>query len=162
MGQGNRGTVERIGARVSTAEDTLAIQQLIARYPLAVDGRDWDSLDDLFTPDARLDFTTFGGPAADITSIKKFLDESLGIFTLSQHMMGLPAITLDGDRATARTSCLNPMVLPKGDGSDAVWLIGLWYDDEFVRTAAGWRFTSRKQHRAYTLVGMVDTPLGPA
>jgi hypothetical protein len=77
-------------------------------------------------------------------------------------MMGLPLITLDGDRATARTSCNNPMVLDSADGTTAVWLIGLWYDDEFARTPDGWRFASRRQERCYSIVGLQDTPLGPA
>jgi hypothetical protein len=136
--------------------DRLAIQDLIARYPIAVDGRDWDALDDLFTDDARIDFTAFGGPAGDLASIKVFLRDALGGFRRTQHMMGLPAITLSGDRATARTSCNNPMVIDGADGETSVWLIGLWYDDEFARTAEGWRFTSRKQERAYFLTGLKD------
>ena len=136
--------------------DRLAIQDLIARYPLAVDGRDWDRLDDLFTSDAHIDFTAFGGPAGDLASTKTFLRDALGGVLRTQHMMGLPAITLDGDRATARTSCNNPMVIGNPDGSTAVWLIGLWYDDEFARTADGWRFTSRKQERCYFVTSLTD------
>jgi SnoaL-like domain len=137
--------------------DRLAIQDLIARYPLAVDGRDWDALDELFTPDARIDFTAFGGPAGDLASTKSFLRDALGGFRRTQHMMGLPAITLDGDRATSRTSCNNPMVIDNADGSTAVWLIGLWYDDEFARTPDGWRFTARVQERCYLVTGLTDT-----
>jgi hypothetical protein len=137
--------------------DRLAIQDLIARYPRAVDGRDWDGLDELFTPDARIDFTAFGGPAGDLESTKSFLREALGGFRRTQHMMGLPAITLDGDRATSRTSCHNPMVIDNADGSTAVWLIGLWYDDEFARTPDGWRFTARVQERCYFVTGLTDT-----
>ena len=91
----------------------------------------------------------------------RFLRESLGLFVRSQHMMGLPLITLDGDRARARTPCTNPMVMKNDDGSASVWLIGLWYDDEFARTSDGWRFTSRMQERCYSVVGLQDTPLGP-
>jgi hypothetical protein len=144
---------------LSEVADRLAIQDLIARYPLAVDGRDWDALDSLFTADARIDFTAFGGPAGDLLSTKEFLRDALGGFRRSQHMMGLPAITLDGDRATARTSCNNPMVIDGADGETSVWLIGLWYDDEFVETADGWRFASRTATRCYSVVGLTDTPL---
>jgi hypothetical protein len=141
---------------LSEVADRLAIQDLIARYPLAVDGRDWDALDSLFAADARIDFTAFGGPAGDLLSTKEFLRDALGGFRRTQHMMGLPAITLDGDRATARTSCNNPMVIDGADGETSVWLIGLWYDDEFARTPDGWRFTSRKQERSYFLTGLED------
>ena len=74
-------------------------------------------------------------------------------------MMGLPDVQLDGDTATARTSCNNPMISTKPDGTTAVWLIGLWYDDTFVRTDAGWRFSGRTQTRCYTLTGLTDTPM---
>ena len=143
---------------MSEVEDQLAIQNLIARYPIAVDGRDWDALDDLFAADAQIDFTAFGGPAGDLASIKRFLRDALAGFARTQHMMGLPAITLAGDRASSRTSCSNPMVLDGADGETSVWLIGLWYDDEFVRTPDGWRFSSRKQERNYFITGLKDAP----
>ena len=145
-------------AAVAELADRLAIQDLIARYPLAVDGREWDALDDLFTPDARIDFSAFGGPVGDLASTKMFLKETLVGFRRTQHMMGLPAITLGGDRATARTSCNNPMVIDNADGSVGVWLIGLWYDDEFARTPDGWRFTARVQERCYFVTGLKDAP----
>jgi hypothetical protein len=140
--------------------DRLAIQDLIARYAVVVDSRDYDALDDLFTADARIDFTAFGGPDGTPAEIKTFLAANLGTFSRTQHMMGLPLIKLDGERASARTSCNNPMVLLDADGSTKVWLIGLWYDDSLVRTADGWRFAARRQERCYSVVGLADTPLG--
>jgi hypothetical protein len=147
---------------MSDVEDKLAIGELIARYPSVVDEQRFDELDDLFTPDATVDFSAFGGPSDTPQGIKTFLRESLGLFKRTQHMMGLPLITLDGDRARARTPCNNPMVLTDEDGTTSVMLIGLWYDDEVVRTPDGWRFTSRRQERCYSIVGLEDTPLGPA
>jgi hypothetical protein len=142
--------------------DRLAIQDLIARYAVVVDSRDYDALDGLFTPDAVIDFTAFGGPAGNPVEIKAFLSDSLGLFSRTQHLMGLPVVTVDGDRASARTPCNNPMVLTEPDGATKVWLIGLWYDDELVRTESGWRFASRRQERCYSVVGLPNTPLGPA
>jgi hypothetical protein len=52
------------------------------------------------------------------------------------------------------------MISTKRDGSTSVWLIGLWYDDDLVRTDDGWRFSARNQIRCYTLTGLVDTPMG--
>ena len=145
-----------------SVEDRLAIADLIARYAQVVDSRRFDDLDALFTTDARIDFSAFGGPDGSLTEIKQFLGDSLGIFRRTQHMMGLPLITLDGDRATARTSCNNQMVIDDPDGTTKVWLIGLWYDDQLARVGDGWRFASRRQERCYSIVGLTDTPLGPA
>jgi hypothetical protein len=145
-----------------TVEDRVEIGDLIARYAVVVDRHDYDRLDDLFTADARIDFTAFGGPAGPLPEIKAFLADSLRFFRRTQHLMGLPVIDLTGDHATARTPCTNPMVLDDADGTSKAWLIGLWYDDEFARTPDGWRFTSRRQERCFSVVGLADTPLGAA
>jgi ketosteroid isomerase-like protein len=139
--------------------DRFAIQDLISRYAVRLDAGDFDGLDDLFTDDAVIDYSTFGGPVGSLSEIKAFLSSSLPFFARTQHMMGLPDVALNGDTATARTSCNNPMISTKPDGTTAVWLIGLWYDDTFARTPEGWRFTGRTQTRCYTLTGFEDTPM---
>jgi ketosteroid isomerase-like protein len=148
------------GFTESEVADRLAIQDLIAQYADLIDGQRFDVLDDLFTPDAVIDFSTFHGPVGGLAEIKKFLGDSLPFFTRTQHMMGLPHIVISGDTAHARTSCTNPMISTKPDGTTSVWLIGLWYDDDLVRTSQGWRFSGRTQIRSYTLTGLTDTALG--
>ncbi len=145
---------------VEAVANTLAIQNLIAQYPVLVDNRDLDGLDELFTVDAHLDFTSFGGPSGGLAEVKEFLSGNLSLFARTQHMMGLPLITLTAHTASARTSCHNPMVIEQKDGSQQAWLIGLWYDDEFVETADGWRFAARTATRCYSIVGLAETPLG--
>jgi hypothetical protein len=134
---------------------------LIARYADLVDSRDFAALDEVFTPDAHIDFTGTGGPAGDLDSTKAFLAQALPIFARTQHMMGLPLITLAGDTASARTPCHNPMVIDNADGTTSAWVIGLWYIDEFVRTPAGWRISERMQERCYAVTDLRDAPLGP-
>ena len=142
---------------MSDVEDRLAIHDLLARYADAVDSRRFDRLDDVFTPDARIDFTAFGGPAGGLEETKHFLAHSLPMFRRTQHLLGLPVVDLDGDRASARTPCHNPMVMDNADGTTSVWLIGLWYDDEFVRTPEGWRISSRSQDRCHFVTGLADS-----
>ncbi|HWA65454.1 MAG TPA: nuclear transport factor 2 family protein [Mycobacteriales bacterium] len=144
---------------VQAISDRLAIQDLISRYPVLVDNRDLDALDALFTADAHLDFTSFGGPNGGLAEVKEFLTVSLGMFASTQHMMGLPAIALNAHTATAKTSCHNPMVMAGPDGKRQAWLIGLWYDDEFVKTADGWRIASRTATRCYAVLNLHDTSL---
>jgi hypothetical protein len=140
--------------------DRLAIQDLISRYPVLVDNRDFDHLDTLFTADARLNFTSFGGPDGTLADVKAFLNATLPMFARSQHMMGLPTITLAAHTAASKTSCHNPMVMATPDGKEKVWLIGLWYDDEFVKTADGWRIASRTATSCYSVIGLDQTHLG--
>jgi hypothetical protein len=37
--------------------------------------------------------------------------------------------------------CFNPMVF--NEEKKQVMLVGIWYEDEFVRTPEGWRFARR-------------------
>ena len=44
------------GASSRTAEDTLAIHELVVRYGFVLDDQDWDGFRQIFTDDAVLDF----------------------------------------------------------------------------------------------------------
>jgi hypothetical protein len=145
---------------IQAIADRLEIQDLISRYPVLVDNRDFDPLDTLFTIDAHLDFSSFGGPVGSLADVKEFLNATLPMFARTQHMMGLPTITLAAHTAAAKTSCHNPMVMETPDGGRKAWLIGLWYDDEFVKTADGWRIASRTATRCYAVINLDETALG--
>ena len=41
--------------------DRLEIQDLLTRYSYAVDEHDWDAFDEIFTPDAIIDYAETGG-----------------------------------------------------------------------------------------------------
>ena len=132
--------------------DRLEIQDLLARYSHAIDTRDWDALDGVFSDDADIDYTAFGGPAGKLPEIKAFLDKALGGFVGFQHLVAAPTITFDGDRATAKTYCHNPMVVSDDGERQKVWFIGLWYHDELVRTPDGWRISHRHEEKCYALM----------
>ena len=48
--------------------DRLEIQDLLVDYSHAIDTRDWDALDDVFTPDAFIDYSAFGGSTGDLAT----------------------------------------------------------------------------------------------
>ena len=131
--------------------DRFEIHDLLAAYSHAIDTRDWDALDNVFTPDASIDYTAFGGPSGTLSEIKEFLASALEGFVGFQHLVAAPLIVLEGDHATGKTYCHNPMVLADGEG-EKVWFLGLWYHDEFTRTPHGWRISHRHEERAYALM----------
>src|SRR5580658_4474540 len=100
---------------LESLSDRIEIQDLIARYGNAVDRREWDTFDRLFTADAVIDYSAMGGISGGLDDIKTYLARTMPMFASTQHMMGLPVIDIDGDRATAVTICHNPMVLRDGD-----------------------------------------------
>jgi hypothetical protein len=128
--------------------DRLELQDLLISYSEAIDRREFDELDDIFTADAYIDYRDTGGIDGQYPQIKAWLAETLPTyFEGNAHMLGLPAIKLAGDTATGRTFCFNPMVL-KGE-KPKVMQVGVWYDDEFVRTADGWRLFRRVEVKLY-------------
>ncbi len=129
--------------------DRLEIADLTVSYAMAIDSHDWDALDDIFTTDAHIDYTATGGIAGGLDEIKKFLPQGLSHFTSTQHLTGPTKISLDGDVATGRTICHNPMTLPTPDGVGHTMTVGLWYTDRFVRTTNGWRIAQRIAELSY-------------
>ena len=77
--------------------DRLEIQDLMVAYSHAVDTRDWDAFDDVFTPDAIIDYTEMGGSRGTLTETKDFLRMVMPHFSSFQHMVATSKVTLNGD-----------------------------------------------------------------
>ena len=122
--------------------DTLEIQGVLADYAYALDAKDWDALDAVFTPDATFDYAATGGEVGDWARIKPWLIKALGNFPHSQHLIGMPQIRLAGDSATSNTMLFNPMTFASTDGP-ALFFRGATYRDVCRRTPAGWRISRR-------------------
>jgi 3-phenylpropionate/cinnamic acid dioxygenase small subunit len=130
------------------ALDIIEIQQLLATYVYAIDAKDFDRLDEVFTADAIIDYTATGGVCGDYSAIKRWLARALAPFSLTQHMIGLPLIRLSGNRASVRTMLFNPM-RRAGEGGEQLFFIGASYVDDLVRTAQGWRIQRRCEADAW-------------
>jgi len=120
---------------IRSLTDRIAVEDLLTRYATAVDGRDWNLLRTVFTPDARIDDSSAGGVAASVDEAVAFLDTSLADYEMTQHMVTNVAADIDGDRAQVTAMLHNPMRRAGGD----VWFCGGWYDHSLVRTDGGWR-----------------------
>jgi ketosteroid isomerase-like protein len=134
---------------IQEISDRLEIQDLLVAYSHAIDHHDWDALDDVFTPDAVIDYTEMGAPRGNLAETKAFLASVLPNFPSYQHMVATTKLTFDGDVAYGRTICHNPMMVAHGDGNPHMMFCGLWYRDTFVRTPDGWRIKDRYEERSY-------------
>lgn len=130
--------------------DRLEIQDLFARYSFAIDERDWDALDGIFTPDAQIDYSETGGAKGTYPKIRAWLPVALERFPTFQHMVATTKLDIAGDEARSRTILFNPMTHRSGDGAEQVFFIGLWYRDRLVRTADGWRIAERYEEMGWT------------
>jgi ketosteroid isomerase-like protein len=139
--------------------DRLEIEALIARYCHAIDRRDLDALDALFTEDAVIDYTAFGAPRAGVAEMKRYLAEVLALHSAYYHLAATTTMSIDGDTAECHTICHNPMVLQGEAGSGTLYYCGLWYHDRLVRTDEGWRIAERVEEKCY-LATMPGARLG--
>lgn len=130
--------------------DRFEIQQLLIDYSTAIDTRRFDDLDLVFTPDAYIDYRAMGGIDGSFPDVKAWLAQVLPNFPAYAHMLGNFNIRIDGDSASSRTICFNPMVL--GGDQNQILFCGLWYDDEFIRTPEGWRMSRRVETKCFDKV----------
>ncbi len=134
---------------VQEISDRLEIQALMTRYSNAIDQRAWDRLDEVFTPDAWIDYRAMGGIDGRYPEVKAWLGRAMQGFPRYYHMIANTEIALEGDRASARTVCFNPMEVPLPAGGSQVMFLGLWYVDELVRAPQGWRISRRAEESAF-------------
>ena len=129
--------------------DRFEIQDLIVEYADIIDQCEIDRLDNIFTPDAFIDYSAMGGEKGDLEKIKAFLKSVIPIFRNTQHLIANYQIKVTGDAATGRIMCFNPMEFDDEKTGNPITCLGLWYVDEYVRTEQGWRIQSRVEEKSY-------------
>ena len=130
-------------------EDRLALTRLVTEYAYAIDERNWDALDRVFTPDAYIDYRAMGGIDGRYPAVKAWLPEALKHFPGYMHFNGNFLFDVTGDTATGKIACINPMRVPKPEGGEETMILGLWYLDKYRRTKDGWRITERVEKRGF-------------
>ena len=128
--------------RLGALEDRLAITDILYQYATGLDGRDWDLLKECFTEDGVADFLEFGGVNEGQDAIVELCSGVLSGLDSSQHLVGNPRVTLDGDQATAVCYFQAQHFLASPAGGNA-YLVGGRYEDRLRRTPAGWRIEHR-------------------
>lgn len=128
--------------------DRMEISDLLARYSAAIDSRSWEALDEIFTPDAVIDYTEMGGIRGSLEEQKAFLASVMPAFAGFQHLTATSTFVIEGDTARVRTICFNPMVVTD---ERQVLFCGLWYRDVLVRTPDGWRISERHEDRGWSI-----------
>lgn len=130
--------------------DRIEIADLLTSYTRAIDTGEWDLLDSVFTPDARIDYTATGGIEGAFPEVKAWLAEMLPMFVRRQHVIGQSAVVLDGDAATVTAYFTNPMISVGGDGTEHLFACGGYYHHDLIRTREGWRSRRLTQEMVWT------------
>jgi hypothetical protein len=92
-------------------EDRFAIADVMSSYALALDTKDYPLLRSLFTVDVEVmmtfDSNSPDGGEIQVTGIEAWIDfveEALDGTRASQHLLGNPAISFNGEKAIVRTN----------------------------------------------------------
>src|SRR5262245_17419264 len=122
-----------------TTQDYADIQQLYARYNLAIDTGDAEGWAATFTPDGVFNNTNKGHDAL-VQFIKDWREKRDGANRrhLNSNMVLTP--TPDGANGSIYLLLLNVAVRPATIATTGI------YEDVLVRTPQGWRFKSRIVH----------------
>jgi SnoaL-like domain len=132
--------------------DRFEIQDLCHHYADLIDQKHFEQLRrDVFTEDAHIDYSVFGGSVGNVDETIAFLSAAVTeeLFPNSQHLNGNIQVVLAGDTATGRVMCFNPMEMTVAEGETQTYFIGLWYVDEYRRTPQGWRICRRVEERSW-------------
>ena len=127
----------------------MEIQDLIYQYSDIIDRKAFGELRGVFTEDAHIDYSAFGGSVGNRDETISFLEKVMPLFPNTQHMNANVQIKVDGDTGTGRVMCLNPQEMTMPNGGTHVFLLGLWYVDEYQRTAKGWRIHRRCEAKSW-------------
>lgn len=132
--------------------DRFEIQDLVFHYADLIDSKQISRLrDEVFTEDVFVDYGVMGGSVGDLDTTIEFLESALTdeLFPNSQHLNANVQISIDGDTASGRVMCFNPMEMALPDGGTQTYLLGLWYVDEYRRTDKGWRISRRAEEKSW-------------
>ena len=131
------------------AFDRLALSDLVHLYASAVEDRRFDDVVELFTETAELRAARPPGSLEPVRTHQgrdgvRSAMAALAAVTRTEHTVvgEVYAAGDDGNYALGRITCIaHHSTVADGQASDLVW--HLRYDDEYMRTRAGWRIRGR-------------------
>jgi hypothetical protein len=158
---------------LAAVADRIALEDLLIRYAVACDAKDWEGYRALFTEDAEIDYTGAHGIAGPRDEVTEWMARVVGdvqAVPLTQHMVTNFRVTIhgdgaDGDAAEGAADYFNADVLADPAGERGLVFHGGRYGFTARRTAAGWllaRLTATLfwSHRGdlYVFPGVAGSP----
>jgi 3-phenylpropionate/cinnamic acid dioxygenase small subunit len=128
---------------MTESDDRQDISDLLVRYATGIDRRDWPLFRTVFTDDCELDYGEIGAWKG-VEAVAKFMEQVHAMAGHTLHRLSNQVITVDGDRATARTY-VDALIMAGDNASGGAGVNGIgFYDDDIVRTHDGWRINRRR------------------
>lgn len=135
--------------------DRAHISELLHAFARALDTRDFQAYVDNYAPGGSIELPDPKRPGSTIVLEKarmlELLPRSLGRYAATHHISANHQIIIDGDAASSR-SYLQAVHVNGAPGDH--WTAGGWYDCEYLRSTAGWKFTRVR----LTAIWLTGTP----
>ncbi len=134
--------------------DRLLIQDLLVEEAAAIDERDWDRWQAVYTGDAQIDWSGNRGTRGNPREVRAWAERVLSTanfpYPQYQHYCTNFRIRVRGDRATSRHLQIIPISVRAAGTGRQMAFSGIWFDDELVRTESGWRICTRREQLAWS------------
>jgi SnoaL-like domain len=144
---------------MSEAHSEIASQ--VGALAVRADARDWPGLVELFEGQVRVDYTSLVGGEAQTTTGEDLVGGwrlLLPGFTHTSHVIGIPSVQVDGDRAevSASVTAWHTISDQAVDGG-AIWIVHGCYEMTLVKHGGVWRIAALTLARAW-VEGNPDLP----
>jgi SnoaL-like domain len=124
-----------------SAQDERAIAALLIAYGCAIDQRDWTKLRACFSDDCECDYGSFG-KFQGASSVAQFMKQAHADLGPTLHRITNIETSMQDGQAHARCY-VDALLMPVAAGGPVHHGIG-HYDDQLIRTGAGWRIARRQ------------------
>jgi hypothetical protein len=140
--------LETLVGRVQALEDTLAIQDVMAKYGRLLDTGAWDEFRGLFTDDIRAVHDVVTEPLAGLDTFMAVAQQLSELMEDAQHYVTNVEVDLDGDEAVARAFvfAMHDVAL---DGERQLVPAGGRYENRLRRTPDGWKIFQLTVHETW-------------
>ncbi len=131
---------------IEEISDRMELEKLVTDYATAVDRGNFSEFNNLFTPDAYIDYTAVGGIKGNLQEIISYLETALEFFPNYQHFISNISLDIHGSKATGKVMCFNPMQTK----DDQVFFLGMWYQDTYIKINDQWFISSRVEESSWS------------
>ena len=131
-----------VEARLRALEDRDAIADLVHEYARLADECEPERVAALFSEDACADFGPGLGAHRGRAAIERFF-QGLHVFARTSHHVSNLQVRFEGDGRARGIAYVLAWHELRGEGAKTASAFAR-YEDEYVRTEAGWRFAARR------------------
>lgn len=144
---------DSVDTRITQLEDRVQISEVVTRYAIGVDRRDWEMFGAVFDDTVWADFSAGGVPAQEFTreALVAMTRSVLDGFAATQHIS--PNHVIEFDAKDPDTAICHSYMFAQhhleASSNGTYYLLSGSYTNTMRRTSKGWRIARVVQHRSW-------------